>query len=141
MTDYTLHREVSAEDPAALELPPTEPIDITSSVQHEHLPPARSRYTFPRWQVRSTLPKTADLDDHLAQLWDRASESLERAVRLPEEVVRYLDIVRYYDVRAFQSHGINIPRHWIGLLGRIGAEVDVDLHVLRDGPNDDWPNP
>ncbi|RKR73124.1 DUF4279 domain-containing protein [Frondihabitans australicus] len=96
---------------------------------------------FSRWSVFSTL-SSRDLEwDHLDDLYTRHAPALENVARLPAEPYRALSIVRYFDGRAFQSHGGGVSAEWVALLGRIGAEIDLDQYVLQDGPDDDWPWP
>ncbi len=84
------------------------------------------------WSIWSQRDLLAFDDDHLDDLWPRASIALPRVVDLPSPTV-FLRFNHIMDGRSYQGHSIGLSATWVQLLAVAGATIDIDQYINAEG--------
>jgi hypothetical protein len=119
-----------------LGVPPDKSHDLGAPRTRPHLaadaPDELKRWSDSLWSINSHRDRSASDEEHLADLWGRASVALPRVAGLPTPVRVFLRYNHVMDGRSWQGHGLSLSAEWVQLLARAGAVVDIDQYVTLE---------
>ena len=95
-------------------------------------PDELKRWSDSLWSIHSHRERSASDEEHLADLWARASLALSRVAGLSRTVRVFLRYNHVMDGRSFQGHGLSLSAEWVQLLAGAGAVVDIDQYVTLE---------